>query len=315
VTGRHQVPHRGSRRALPAVLSLALVTVALGGSAGTVVGAHRNTATASAIAILPPDDDVPTPRALFPRAAPAPVLPAEDATRVLAEVSAAAAGAGGRVTVVVADPHGRPLLSSPEAAEPIYTASLIKLHVVAGLLERDASGAAALGTDDLALMHSALVTSDDSAMSALWVRHDGPRLVADVSAQLGLTGTAPPAVQGQWGEATTTARDVAVLLSSLDEVLDDADAATMLGWLHSTSTTAADGFDQAFGLLSGVPGPVGAKQGWMCCVDGGRQLHSAGVLEDGRVVVLLGQFPRSTSWSAARTALDGATAAVLDGIG
>jgi hypothetical protein len=51
----------------------------------------------------------------------------------------------------------------------------------------------------------------------------------------------------------------------------------------------------------------------MCCVDSERQLHSAGLLADGRVVVLLGDFSAGTSWSAAATALDTAAAAVVAG--
>jgi hypothetical protein len=243
------------------------------------------------------------------------VRPAVDAARVLADVATAAAGAGGRVAVVVSDPMGVPVLVGPDAGTPAYTASLVKLLVVAGLLARDASGAGALGPEDLALMEAALVTSDDDAMSALWVRHDGAGLVAEMAARLGLTGSAPPEVPGQWGQATTTAADVAVLLASLDEVLDHADGTTMLGWLRATAATAADGFDQTFGLLSGVAAGVGAKQGWMCCVGDGRQLHSAGILADGRVVVLLGQFPRSTPWAQASAALDAAAATVVAGIG
>jgi hypothetical protein len=86
--------------------------------------------------------------------------------------------------------------------------------------------------------------------------------------------------------------------------------------MQSTTATAADGFDQAFGLLAadaGSTGAVAAKQGWMCCLDDRRQLHSAGVLADGRVVVLLGEFPAGTSWTDARAALDAAAAAAITG--
>ena len=84
--------------------------------------------------------------------------------------------------------------------------------------------------------------------------------------------------------------------------------------MRATSATAADGFGQGFGLLAGTAG-VAAKQGWMCCVDGRRQLHSAGVLPDGTVVVLLGDFPASTSWGRARAALDSAAGALLGALG
>ncbi|MGK5170469.1 serine hydrolase [Geodermatophilus sp. CPCC 205761] len=241
-----------------------------------------------------------------------------DAAPVLAGVEAAAAGAGGTVSVVVLDADGDRLLASADAGRPVSTASLVKLLVVTRLLALDESGALTLPDEDVALAERAIVGSDDAAMSRLWDRYDGPGLVTDVAAELGLTATAPPSIPGQWGQATTSATDLAAVLAARGQLLDPGDADRLLGWLRSTSATAADGFDQRFGLLSsgtGATGPVAAKQGWMCCVDGRRQLHSAGELADGRVVVLLGDFPSSTSWARARDSLDAAAAAVLSGIG
>jgi hypothetical protein len=191
----------------------------------------------------------------------------------------------------------------------------VKVLVVQQLLERDEAGALPLDDDDLALMERAVEASDDDAMNTLWVRFDGAALVAAAAAEFGLTGTAAPAVTGQWGESTTTAADYATFLADLDAHLSAADLATLTGWMQSTTDTAADGFDQDFALLGAVAGAgtVAAKQGWMCCVDSARQLHSAGVLSDGRVVVLLGDFPTGTSWAEAQAALDQAAAAVVSG--
>jgi len=233
------------------------------------------------------------------------------ASDVLAEVDAAAARAGGTVSVVVLDADGDLVLASG-ADEPIYTASLVKLLVVARLMELDQSGALTLTAQDAELMAAAVTSSDDGAMSALWVEYDGDRLVADLADELGLTGTTPPEDAGRWGQATTTAADVATFLSSLDQVLEPGDTETLLGWMRSATDTAADGFDQTFGLLSGsADDGVAAKQGWMTGAGDGRQLHSVGVLADGTVVVLLGGFPASTSWADARTALDAAAAAAV----
>ena len=319
MSGRHSAPRRAPRRAIAAVLALTVATAAVL-VAAAATGDRRPPGTVAAATIPgpappPPTAVLPVPLRALP---PSPARPPVDAARVLADVAAAVGGSGsgsGRVTVVVHDADGTPVVVGPDATAPVYTASLVKILVVAGLLARDAAGGGALGPEDLALMQAAMTTSDDDAMSALWVRHDGAGLVTGMAARLGLTGTAPPPVRGQWGESTTTATDVAVLLGALDEVLDDGDAATVLGWLRATTATAADGFDQTFGLLSGVAAGVGAKQGWMCCVGGVRQLHSAGVLADGRVVVLLGQFPRAASWAQASASLDAAAAAVLAGIG
>jgi beta-lactamase class A len=234
-----------------------------------------------------------------------------DASDVLPDVEAAAATAGGTISVVVLDDDGGTVIASG-ADVPTSTASLVKLLVVARLMQLDDSGALSLTAKDVASMEAAITDSDDDAMSALWVAYDGDRLVSEVAADLDLAGTAPPDDAGQWGRTTTTAADLATFLSSLDEVLDTQDTATLLGWMHSADDTAADGFDQAFGLLAGGAGQaVAVKQGWMCCVDDERQLHSAGVLADGRVVVLLGTFPGSASWAQAQAALDGAAAAIV----
>ena len=163
-------------------------------------------------------------------------------------------------------------------------------------------------------MQRAVNSSDDAAMSALWVRYDGARLVADSAASLGLTVTGPPDDRGAVGQAWTSASDTAAVLATLDEALPADDAATLLGWMRATTPFAADGFDQRFGLLAGASDGVAAKQGWMCCVDGRRQLHSAGVLADGRVVVLMGDFPEATSWAQASAALARAADAVRAGI-
>jgi hypothetical protein len=218
------------------------------------------------------------------------------------------------ISVVVLDGSGAEL-SSSGAGTTHWTASLAKLFVVQQLLERDAAGTLTLDAGDLALMERAVEASDDQAMTALWVEFDGAGLVTAVAEEFGLSDTAAPATAGQWGETTTTAADYATFLGALDAHLSARDLATLTTWMQSTTATAADGFDQSFGLLSPGTrtGGTAAKQGWMCCLDDRRQLHSAGVLADGRVVVLLGEFSTATSWEQAVAALDATARAVIAG--
>ncbi|MCZ2839003.1 serine hydrolase [Modestobacter sp. VKM Ac-2985] len=242
--------------------------------------------------------------------------PAVDSGAVLATLGAAAAIADGTIAAVVLDDAGAELVVTPDAEEPRYTASLVKLLVVQQLLARDAAGVLTLSENDWDLMQRALTVSDDRAMSLLWDRWGGAELVTTAAAQFGLTGTQLPSEPGQWGEAVTTARDQATFLADLGSQLEPPQLVTMTSWLQGATDRAADGFGQDFGLLSptaGAAGPVAAKQGWMCCVDSRRQLHSVGVLADGRVAVLLGDFPTSTSWSQARAALDNAAQSVVAG--
>ena len=296
-------PH-GGRRALAALLCLPVLVLAacstpVGAAAPAVSTAAGSTGTGSTVA---------------PAAATGPVAPAAPAVDTAAVLAAVADAAGaGTVAVVVLDAAGRELLAGADAGTPLPTASLVKLLVVQQLLAADEAGTTPLDGDDLALMRQAVTASDDDAMSTLWTRFDGAALVTAAAEEFGLTGTAPPVVAGQWGEATTTAADYATFLSGLADALSAADLATLTGWMQSTTASAADGFDQAFGLLSAGVGTAAAKQGWMCCVDSRRQLHSAGVLADGRVVVLLGDFPVGTSWAQAQAALDQAAQAVVTG--
>jgi hypothetical protein len=296
-----------------------LLTVVLVGRGGTPApGTAAADVVPTPVAAPPtarvqPAPDTPEDRAA--RAGPTrPAVPPIDAAGLLASVDALARAAGGSIALVVLAPDGTPLVSGPAAGDVVYTASLVKLLVVGRLLELEAGGGLVLTDGDRALMERAIVASDDTAMSLLWDRFDGAALLTAASAA-GLTGTRLPARPGAWGEATTTAADVAAVLAGLTTAAGSGPAATLLGWMRVTSVTAADGFDQHFGLLAGTDGTVAAKQGWMCCVDGTRQLHSAGVLPGGQVVVLLGDFPTSTSWATARVALDSAAAVVRTTVG
>ncbi|MGY1715054.1 serine hydrolase [Geodermatophilus sp. SYSU D01106] len=316
---------RARRPAAPPVallVALPVVVALLGGSAatrvdtassspaGTTTATSNSTSgtttsgTATTATTAPDPAGPPTRAAVQDRVVPV------DTGAVLAAVDAAAAGARGSVALAVVGPGGEDVVAGPAAGEAVPTASLVKLLVVGRLLQLGAEGAVTLTGTDLGRMERAVVRSDDTAMSLLWDRFGGAALVTDAAAAAGLSATAPPAEAGQWGEATTSAADVARLLAGLETTFGAGPAQTLLGWMRATSATAADGFSQAFGLLAGTSG-VAAKQGWMCCVRGTRQLHSAGVLADGTVVVLLGDFPASTSWGRARTALDTAAAAVL----
>ncbi|SFK71463.1 serine hydrolase [Geodermatophilus ruber] len=195
------------------------------------------------------------------------------------------------------------------ADRPFPTASLVKLFVAENLLHRARTGAITLTSRDFARMQDMIRRSDDPATSAFWSRFGGEQMVRDVAARYGLTGTAPPRVQGEWGETTTTARDLARFLSLLPVQADPADAAALTVWMRTATPVAADGFDQRFGILGSVPELPAVKQGWMCCVGGRRHLHSVGVLGH-RVVVLLSEVPRSVGYDTARSALAAAAAAI-----
>lgn len=248
--------------------------------------------------------------AAVPNPIPASVV---DATLLVAQVTADTP-AGGSIAVVVQRADGTRLAASPDADRPRYTASLAKLLVVQQLLAQDDAGARELSDATVVDMSRAISRSDDAAMNRLWVEFDGAALVSAAAVDFGLTATAPPVVPGQWGESTTSPADYATVLTGLPTHLTSTSLATLLGWMQDASATAADGFDQAFGLRSptvAAAGTVAVKQGWMCCVRDLRLLHSTGVLPDGTAVVLLGRFPVAVGWPTAQQALDHAARDVL----
>ena len=59
--------------------------------------------------------------------------------------------------------------------------------------------------------------------------------------------------------------------------------------MAAATDTAADGFDQDFGVnaISGA----GSKQGWGCCLGGVVALHSAGFTANEIIVVLSTSYP------------------------
>jgi hypothetical protein len=201
------------------------------------------------------------------------------------------------------------LAGNGAATRPFPTASMVKLFMAEDVLHRARIGQLRLRGGDLALMTRMISSSDDPAASELWVRYDGERMVRDVAQRYGLSGTAPPRIPGQWGETVTTATDLARFLSLLPVRAHPQDYARLLGWMRSATPRAADGFDQRFGLFGVADGQAGVKQGWMCCVDGQRHVHSVGIL--GRtVLVLLGEVHPDIGYGAVRQVLTAAAAQV-----
>jgi hypothetical protein len=190
-----------------------------------------------------------------------------------------------------------------------------KLFTIVDILIRREAGEVATSTGDDQRFRRALTVSDDDAMNALWSTYGGPEGIERVAVRLGLTGTSPPPDSSQWGEVETSARDVATLYAFVTSSLTASDRDFVLDALGAAAPTAADGFDQAFGLLDpDRRGNAAAKQGWLCCLQSSIDLHSTGFPDaDGRyVVVLLSNQPRG--YDAAKSLLDDAAAAARDAL-
>jgi hypothetical protein len=259
-----------------------------------------------------------------PRRAQAEGLPPAE---VVAAVSSAY-GTGGTVAIVVArqltpDPDLPPRAADARSARltsrsadngqiaqrAFPAASMVKLFLAEDVLRRVRSGTLVLSAAERGRLAAMIRSSDDPAASEVWVRYDGPRTVRAVAMRYDLTGTAPPEQPGQWGRTTTTARDLARFLALLPVLAHPDDAATLLEWMRGATPVAADGFDQRFGFFGTLPGGPAVKQGWMCCPEGYRYLHSVAV-DGSQVLVMLSEVPPSVGYGEARAWASAAGAAV-----
>jgi len=258
----------------------------------------------------------PAPSAPAPAPAPASAVPAPPSTvapapsRAREAVDAASDSderRGAELGVAVLDRSTGALVINKEGDDVQNAASLAKLFTVVDMFTRERSE---VTEDDLALTRRALSVSDDAAMNALWSRFGGSAGVQRVIDRLDLPDTTVPDDPSQWGEVQVSARDMASLFAFIYRGLAPADRDFVLTALASATPTARDGFNQAFGLLEpGTRGAAAAKQGWLCCLRSGIDLHSMGVLDpEGRyVVALLSHQPYG--YEAGRAVLDDAARA------
>jgi hypothetical protein len=220
-----------------------------------------------------------TPRPAAPRSAEA---PAPDLSAAVAR----AVGAAGDIDLglAVVDLETGATAGS-DAGTPFRSASLSKLLVAVDVLT-----AGEVPTADLDRLARALSLSDDDAMNALWTVHDGMGAVDRVAAQAGLTATRAPADASQWGDVEMSAADVARLYRYIATDLPAAGRDFIVDALSAASPTAADGFDQVYGLLapdSAAHSHTYAKQGWMWYLPADFHLHTSGVLADRYAVAVL----------------------------
>lgn len=199
----------------------------------------------------------------------------------------------GQLSVLVHDRQtGKDLVSYRPGAT--YTsASVVKLLIAFQVLDQGGSPSA---------VQEMLSRSDDATASELWTAYGGPSIVTRWAEKIGMTSTKPPSTAdpGHWGSTKIDATDLAKLYEYLMDKAPAGLRKTVLSALDNATQRGADGFDQYFG----IPGAVtktdwGVKQGWSCC-DPGRNLHTTGLVDQRRyIVIVLSAQPSSTSWATA----------------
>jgi beta-lactamase class A len=177
----------------------------------------------------------------------------------------------GSVGVVAVDVQaGVVVSSSPEIAS--YTASIVKLDILAALLLQRQDAGRLPTTAEQTLARSMITESDNDAASALWQRIGGAGGLAKANRRLGLRETVPGA-GSLWGLTRTTAADQVRLLTVVTGyggVLVQAGLAGTADALKAAQRTYAVGLmeqvddDQAWGVSAAAAGAGTAlKNGWL----------------------------------------------------
>lgn len=204
---------------------------------------------------------------------PSPEVPAVNYAAAMVDAARSAIPRGVNFGMAVLDVRTGQLATT--GTEEFYSASLSKLMLVVDMLDRDVE----LSQNVVMLIFRMLSQSDDDAMNALWVRFDGHRAMTRVATSLGMVGTEASDDPSQWGEVEVSPEGLVRLYQHILTEMTPDDRRIILTGLHAAQPTAADDFNQYYGLL-GQPYRAYAKQGWMYY--GNRlYLHSAGVVTVG----------------------------------
>ncbi|MDH6281714.1 serine hydrolase [Prescottella agglutinans] len=202
-----------------------------------------------------------------------------------------AANRGADVTIALLDRQDGHYESFADAT-PFATASVAKLFIADDLFYRETTAELALGDDEHALVARMLEYSDDDAANQLWDEYGTSDMIVDVVSRYELADTSVP-YDDHWWNTMTTGRDLVDYYSAVLDGrggLDTAHRDEMMTYLRTSSPTAADGYDQSFGIPAGLPDEteIAVKQGWMCCIDDRWTHLSTGVIgPDDRYVLVL----------------------------
>ncbi|GAA1218505.1 class A beta-lactamase-related serine hydrolase [Prauserella alba] len=222
---------------------------------------------------------------------------------------------GSKVGLAVYDRRTHAMVVGAGPDQPFYTASVVKLLIAIDVLRaHDWRMPGGDTGSDLAAMLSA---SDDGAATRLWDEFGGSAIIGRTAELVGLDATSPPDEPGEWELTRMSPRDIVRTYTYLQQDLPRPARNAVLGTLAHFDATAADGFDQRFGLPTAFgDATVAVKQGWMPVGDD-VVLNTTGVVgEDGRFVVALPVvLPGDTDFATARDALTEGARALARALG
>lgn len=198
----------------------------------------------------------------------------------------------GVVTAAVYDARsGRTWVLNPGVRE--YTASIVKVQIMATALREAQSSGHALSASASALIQAMIENSDNQSATTLLAQVGGPSAVLRFDRSAGLNETIPstlaliPGTQWPgWGLTKTTALDEVSLISMFaypSLILSDADRRYGLDLMERVQA------DQAWGVSAGITSgtTVALKNGWLPLAGSGWQVNSIGWISgNGRNYVL-----------------------------
>lgn len=240
--------------------------------------------------------------------------PAESADKHASAIAAArkallSNGNDPRLGIEVVDLDACAVALSWKADQAQPTASVVKLLIAVDLI--DSSGVPS-GSEATAV-RTMLAASDDRVASRLWEQHGGPAIIRRQVEKLKLAHTSPPTAAGQWGSTQMSPADVITVYRHITAGLSAPERDFMTEAMESTPRSAADGFDQHFGIPRAFPGTVWAvKQGWGSS-DGRRVLNTTGLVRTASrsfAIAVMGSWSEGIDWTTATTALTTATSAL-----
>ncbi|MEO5832713.1 MAG: hypothetical protein ABIR83_04995 [Nakamurella sp.] len=179
-----------------------------------------------------------------------------------------AAAQGIRQGVTVVDRADGTVLASHNGEAVFNSESILKLFTAAYyLIQADGQP----DEDTAGALRTMIAVSDDTIQSDLWRRD----IVPTIADRYGLVSTtnANNASSRNWGSGKITPDDQARFLWGISQ--DQVVGPWLMQWMAASEPTAADGFDQTFGL-NAVTGDHGSKQGWSDFGWSPYNIHSVG---------------------------------------
>ncbi len=133
----------------------------------------------------------------------------------LADAARWAAGRAGTAGVALIDTTTGKVYGNDAGNVAMRTASIVKVMIGMRLFARAQEQKRGLTADEQSNLAAMIRSSDNDAASRLWGSLGGPAVITWIRKVTGVRNTHPPGQSRSWGFTTTTARDMAVILSAL----------------------------------------------------------------------------------------------------